>query len=495
MGQSFSRVSIPQVISHNFSVLSNAIFSLDCLAFGKTVCARLCPRRESNDDEVVTVTAAILGGSGVGKTCLRNRWIEGRYTPDHPSTIGVDLNLKSLKYIPVDAEGVKGRPIPLKVTLYDTSALRDRNTSLEILSRYLRSFDAIVLVYDVKRPETLSDMVKFMDDPVTRESLYAKKPTVVLVGNKSDVGVDERKVGTLTGEEAAREMGAHFAEASALAGVGVSEAFMMACRGVMEARLEAQLKRLSELKAAEPHVWVEARDIETAQLSERHSLVGTRDDEESINTNGHGIYIDTALTQFAPKDHTPSPSNISRSSPRLSLSACGPSEWPSSPPSGNSAKRRSTSPSPHIDIGASSRSPSPSPMSSRSPERRRSPSPRRDQLINVVLDVYPDLSTETTLTHVATNSDITNNNSGYMSPRRAVISRRTSSPPPARSLSPSRVILGSPPSPRGSRKSYSPAPLKDTERRLSSPLANTIKALGPLEVEEPRRGRTISRAN
>lgn len=125
------------------------------------------------------------GECNVGKTSLRNRWVDGIFTGDVAPTFGVDFNIKTLDLVQdVEEEGENeddeaggsggadeshqpgtggetgGRstkPAPcadlqVKINVYDTSGkpgYRDVN------STYLLAFDAVLFVYDISSMPSL----------------------------------------------------------------------------------------------------------------------------------------------------------------------------------------------------------------------------------------------------------------------------------------------------------------------------------------------------
>eukprot|EP00752_Nemacystus_decipiens_P002367 g2236.t1 len=201
------------------------------------------------------------GECNVGKTSLRNRWVDGVFTGDVAPTFGVDFNIKTLDLVQeLDEEeneddeargsnaAASGEVRPagtghsargnstmpascadqkVKINVYDTSGkpgYRDVN------STYLLAFDAVLFVYDISSMASLNELRRYFNDPEHRDKLAAKRRTgmaMLLVGNKSDVPLSQRQVGSQTGHDAAAEFGIPFVEVSAKTGANVREAFML----------------------------------------------------------------------------------------------------------------------------------------------------------------------------------------------------------------------------------------------------------------------------
>lgn len=57
----------------------------------------------------VSLNVILYGECGVGKTSLRNRWVDGVFTGDVAPTFGVDFNIKTLELVQEDDDGWHGR--------------------------------------------------------------------------------------------------------------------------------------------------------------------------------------------------------------------------------------------------------------------------------------------------------------------------------------------------------------------------------------------------
>lgn len=123
------------------------------------------------------------GECNVGKTSLRNRWVDGIFTGDVAPTFGVDFNIKTLDLVQEIEEngneddevggsnaaeetqsgtGRKGggstKPAPsadlqVKINVYDTSG---KPGYREVNSTYLLAFDAVLFVYDISSMASLN---------------------------------------------------------------------------------------------------------------------------------------------------------------------------------------------------------------------------------------------------------------------------------------------------------------------------------------------------
>lgn len=160
----------------------------------------------------------LIGDSGVGKSSLLLRFTTDTFDDISP-TIGVDFKLKMMT--------MKGKK--LKLTVWDTAGQERFRT---LTSSYYRGAQGIILVYDVTRRETftnLSDIwLKEVDMYSTNEDCVT-----MLVGNKVDKEA-QRAVSRDEGVAFAREHGCLFLECSAKTRVNVQQCFHELVQKILE---------------------------------------------------------------------------------------------------------------------------------------------------------------------------------------------------------------------------------------------------------------------
>lgn len=160
----------------------------------------------------------LIGDSGVGKSSLILSFISASRETIAP-TIGVDIKIKHLT--------VGGKR--LKLTLWDTAGQERFRT---LTNSFYRDAQGIMLVYDVTRRETLTNLTDLWAKEV---ELYSTNKDCVkmLVGNKLDCESDR----VVTKEEAvalAGELGCLFAECSAKTRENVEKCFEQLALKIME---------------------------------------------------------------------------------------------------------------------------------------------------------------------------------------------------------------------------------------------------------------------
>ncbi|XP_077253193.1 ras-related protein RABC2a-like [Tasmannia lanceolata] len=151
----------------------------------------------------------LIGDSGVGKSSILVSFISNALDDLSP-TIGVDFKIKLLN--------IGGKR--LKLTIWDTAGQERFRT---LTSSYYRGAQGIILVYDVTRRETFTNLSDVWAKEV---ELYSTNQDCIkiLVGNKVD-RVSERVVTREEGTALAQEYGCLFLECSAKTRENVEECF------------------------------------------------------------------------------------------------------------------------------------------------------------------------------------------------------------------------------------------------------------------------------
>ncbi|KAF2420014.1 ras-domain-containing protein [Tothia fuscella] len=150
-----------------------------------------------------------LGDSGCGKSSLTVRLCEGRFSPHHDVTIGVEFGSRIVPVGPPASlelsinnpvapkpkpsptkpskgkkggkDGGEGEQKHMKLSLWDTAG---QETYKSITRSYFRGASGALLVFDITRRSTFLSATSWLNDlrQIADESIV-----VVLVGNKSDL--------------------------------------------------------------------------------------------------------------------------------------------------------------------------------------------------------------------------------------------------------------------------------------------------------------------
>ncbi|KAH8593225.1 secretion related GTPase SrgD [Bisporella sp. PMI_857] len=191
-----------------------------------------------------------IGDSGTGKSSLTIRLCEGRFSPHHDVTIGVEFGSRIVPVGPPNAQPAKpklslsrdhssnnisaGLPEPrqkepeiqqkhMKLSLWDTAG---QETYKSVTRSYFRGASGALLVFDISRRGTFEHVTDWLND---LRQIAEPDIVVVLVGNKSDLAKgdeNKREVTQREAEEWARRNGVlEYVETSAKSGEGVELAF------------------------------------------------------------------------------------------------------------------------------------------------------------------------------------------------------------------------------------------------------------------------------
>ncbi|KAL5546062.1 hypothetical protein UlMin_005749 [Ulmus minor] len=160
----------------------------------------------------------LIGDSAVGKSSLLVSFISNS-ADDLAPTIGVDFKIKQLT--------VGGKR--LKLTIWDTAGQERFRT---LTTSYYRGAQGIILVYDVTRRDTFTNLSNVWAKEV---ELYSTNQNCVkmLVGNKVD-RESERAVSREEGMALAKELGSMFLECSAKTRENVEQCFKELALKIME---------------------------------------------------------------------------------------------------------------------------------------------------------------------------------------------------------------------------------------------------------------------
>lgn len=159
-----------------------------------------------------------IGDSGTGKSSLTIRLCEGRFSPSHDVTIGVEFGSRIVSVGPrspnptssssfsspfTTSNGVAATPLAtgtgdtskrgnsaqkkMKLSLWDTAG---QETYKSITRSYFRGASGALLVFDLTRRETFDSVTQWLND---LRQIAEPDIVVVLVGNKSDLASSDNE--------------------------------------------------------------------------------------------------------------------------------------------------------------------------------------------------------------------------------------------------------------------------------------------------------------
>ena len=117
-----------------------------------------------------------IGNTGIGKTSILNRYINGIFNDQTPLTIGVDFFTKIARV----------NNSELKLQLWDLGGMEKFR---QIIKCYFTATNGIMLVYDITNRQSFIDLeywMKEISDRYNFSDLY-DSPSIMLVGCKTDL--------------------------------------------------------------------------------------------------------------------------------------------------------------------------------------------------------------------------------------------------------------------------------------------------------------------
>ena len=154
------------------------------------------------------VKILMIGDSGVGKTCILQKFENDECSINHLPTIAIDFSIKTIV--------VNGKSI--KMQIWDTAGQERFNT---LTAGFFRGSDGIVLCYALDDPRSFRCVDKWMEQ-IGR--LAPPDAQVLLVATKADLDRG-RRVSAEEAAEMAAKHGLELLETSAKEGRGVAEVF------------------------------------------------------------------------------------------------------------------------------------------------------------------------------------------------------------------------------------------------------------------------------
>ncbi|KAL5457071.1 hypothetical protein EMCRGX_G034308 [Ephydatia muelleri] len=159
---------------------------------------------------------ALIGDSGVGKTCVLTRYTDNQFQPSFLSTIGIDFKVKMIR--------LNGKTIKLQI--WDTAG-QDRFRS--ITPAIYRDALGIFVLYDLTRRDSFDNVKVWLEDIEKYASSSGLE--MMLVANKCDLH-DLRAVTTAEGKRLAEEHKMTYVETSAESNLNITEAFEIMAKNI-----------------------------------------------------------------------------------------------------------------------------------------------------------------------------------------------------------------------------------------------------------------------
>ena len=155
----------------------------------------------------------IIGDSSVGKTSFLLRFCDGKFDADSITTIGIDHKVKF----------ISRQEKRIQLQIWDTAG-QERFRSLS--KTLFKGSDGILLMYDISKYETFKHIKNWINDIKTNIGVPIEKIALIIIGNKSDLPDDEKKVDQNDVENLEKTTGFKIIEASAKNDYNVNESMI-----------------------------------------------------------------------------------------------------------------------------------------------------------------------------------------------------------------------------------------------------------------------------
>ena len=159
----------------------------------------------------------LLGDSGVGKTSLLYRYMDGEFTTNRLCTIDADFKIKSLAIDEFSSA---------KITIWDTCG-QERYRS--ITRGYFKDAHGIILVYDIADKRSFTDLDLWLDE--VKKNVIKEDISIILIGNKIDLKY--RSINSEEAENFAKENKLMYCETSCKEGKNIEKAFDMITKDIV----------------------------------------------------------------------------------------------------------------------------------------------------------------------------------------------------------------------------------------------------------------------
>ena len=131
--------------------------------------------------DMITYKILILGDSTVGKTAFIVRFCEGKFEEDSLTKIGLDSKVKF----------ISRQDKKIQLQIWDTAG-QERFRSLS--KSWYKGADGILLMYDISNYDSFKHIKNWINDIKTNISIPFEKLALIVIGHKSDLPDEKRKV-------------------------------------------------------------------------------------------------------------------------------------------------------------------------------------------------------------------------------------------------------------------------------------------------------------
>ena len=171
-------------------------------------------------DNNITCKVVLVGDSGVGKTCIIQRYVNNDYNENTESTSTSTYSYKTLDF--------KEYNKSISLDIWDTAG---QELYRALAKNFYLNASIGILVYDIRRKESFESIKDYWYEQVKTSG--EENMVFGVVGNKCDL-FQEEKVTEEEGKKFAKEIGAVFQLTSCKENIGIVELFQQCAKKFME---------------------------------------------------------------------------------------------------------------------------------------------------------------------------------------------------------------------------------------------------------------------
>ena len=158
----------------------------------------------------------LLGDSGVGKTSLLMKYMDGEFISDIKCTINAEFKIKSINIDPLTS---------VQLIIWDTCGQEKYKS---ITKQYFEDVDGIILIYDVNDFNSFIDLNKWLNE-IKKNCL--KNVSIIICANKIDI--DMRIISIEEGKNFAKNNDLLFCETSSKEGINIDILFEVIAKDII----------------------------------------------------------------------------------------------------------------------------------------------------------------------------------------------------------------------------------------------------------------------
>ena len=187
---------------------------------------------ETKDQKLDKVKIALIGSTGVGKTCIIKRFAEDTYDEGGISTIGGAYYQKTMT--------INGKQI--QIDLWDTAGQEQYRS---LTRHFYKDAYIVCLVYDITKENTFEDLKNVWYNELKANG--TKYNILAVVGNKSD-DFENEKIREETAREYAEQINAVYFLTSAKTGDGINALFETVVSRYLAPQFQPKIKEMENEK-------------------------------------------------------------------------------------------------------------------------------------------------------------------------------------------------------------------------------------------------------